>query len=92
MTLYAKDGKFFDKEAVWIFNRDTFLGKQKLYSGTKSIINDILIWSSNITAILTYFECVCWIFQKYRVSCRLDNYYFLLDWVEYVGNNIFSQR
>ena len=46
-------------------NYDTiFLGDQKLTSSTRSSIDDILIWSSDIPTILLYLECVCRVFQK----------------------------
>lgn len=35
-----------------------------------------------------YFECVCKVFQKYRVIFYLDKCRFLLDCVEYVGYDL----
>ena len=57
-------------------------------TGSKGIIDDILIWSTHQELVLTYFECVCKIFQKYRVSFRLDKCEFLKDRVEYVGHDL----
>ena len=50
-----------------IFNGDIYIGVENMYSGAKLIIDDVLIWCSNISFILLYFECVCRVFQKYRV-------------------------
>ena len=61
-----------------------------LHAGTKSIINDIIICSSNILFILIYLECVCKMFQKYRVSFRLDKCDFLKERVEFVGHDLTS--
>ena len=59
-----------------------------LHSGTKSIIDDILIWENNIPAILIYFDCVCKVFQEYCVSFRLDKCKFLENRVEFVGHDL----
>ena len=69
-------------------NEDIFVGGKQLYSRIKSIIDDILIWSSSVWCILIYFECVCRVFQKYRVSLRWDKCHFLLNRVEYVGHDL----
>ena len=65
-----------------------FIGDLKLNSGTKSVIDDILLWSNNIQAILIYLECICRVFQKYRVSFRLDKCEFLKERVEFVGHDL----
>ena len=64
------------------------IGGKILYHGSRVIIDDILLWASNLDIILLYFECVCEIFQKYRVSFRLDKCDFLKDRVEYVGHDL----
>ena len=65
-----------------------FVGTVKLSSGTKSIIDDIMIWATYIPAVLLYLECVCRVFQKYRVSFRLDKCTFLQERVEFVGHDL----
>ena len=65
--------------------QEIFIGQAKIMSGSRTIIDDILLWCSNIPAILLYFECVCKIFQKHRVSFHLDKCNFLKDRVECVG-------
>ena len=58
------------------------------HTGSKSIIDDILIWSTHIDTALVYLECVCKLFLKYRVSFRLDKCEFLKNRVEYVGHDL----
>ncbi len=70
------------------FAEEIFINKKKLVSGSKTIIDDIILWCSNLELILIYFECVCKVFQKYRVSFRLDKCEFLKDRVEYVSHDI----
>ena len=53
-------------------------------------INNILAYSINLEIILIYFECICKVFEKYRVRFKLDKYGFLKDIVEFVGHDILS--
>ena len=85
---YAWNKKIVDNMTVTVVDEEIFVGGNQLYSGTKSIIDDILIWSSSIGYIFIYFECVCRVFQKYRVSFRQDKCHFLLNRVEYVGHDL----
>ena len=64
------------------------IGNRKIVSGTKIIIDDIILWSSNIYALFVYLECICTIFRKHRVSFRLDKCDFLKPRVEYVGRHV----
>jgi len=76
-------------ETITIDENDAIIiGGKTLYHGSRVIIDDILLWASNLDIILLYFECVCGIFQKYRVSFRLDKCDFLKDRVEYVGHDL----
>ena len=88
MASYAVSGKLLDGSTVVIKNDDIHLGLTKLYCGTKSIIDNILIWCSNIECVLVYFQCIYKLFKKLRVSFRQDKYHFLLDRVEYVGRDL----
>lgn len=54
-------------------------------------IDDTLIWCKNISTIMLYLECNCKIFQKYRVSFRLNECRFLEERVEYVCHNLTSE-
>ena len=65
-----------------------YLNNTKLVSGSSTIIDDILLFYSNIDAIPIYLECICKVFLKYRVSFRLKKCDFLKTWVEYVGRDV----
>ena len=67
---------------------EIFVGLKKIVSGSRTIIDDIILYCSNKPLIILYFECVCIIFKKYRVSFRLDKCEILKDRVEYVGVDI----
>ena len=66
------------------------IGTKKLIAGTKVIIDDILVWCLEKDLLLIYFECICAVFRKYRVSFRLEKCKFLKSRVEYVGHNILA--
>ena len=65
------------------------IGTKPLISGSKVIIDDILLWCDINELTIIYFYCVCEIFRKYRVSFCLDKCEFLKSRVEYVGHDIF---
>ena len=88
MASYASSGKLLDGSTVVIKNGNIHLGPTKLYCGTKLIIDDVLIWCSNIACIIVYFQCVCKVFKKFRVSFRQDKCQFFLNRVEYVGHDL----
>ena len=55
---------------------------------TDPTLDKIFTWSTNLDLILIYFECVCKVFEKYRVSFKLEKCEFLKDRVEYAGHNL----
>ena len=61
----ATSGTLLNRSKVTILGMDIMVGDVKINSGTKSIINNILIWNGRITVIIIYFECVCMVFQRY---------------------------
>ena len=69
-------------------NNNIMIGNKKLIWGSKTIIDDILLWCTIKELVITLFECVCKILKKYRVSFRSDKYEFLKSRVEYVGHDI----
>ena len=76
-------------QAVHVTDTDEiFIDGKKTYTDSKGIIDDILAYSTNLELVLIYFECICKVFQKYRVSFRLDKCEFLKDRVEFVGHDI----
>ena len=70
--------------------KDILIGGTRLIYGSKVIIDDILLWCDNKKLLITYFECVCQVFLKYRVSFRLDKCEFMMPRVEYVGHDILN--
>ena len=88
MTKLATLGSKLGGDTVTCREGVIFIKNLKLNSGTRSIIDDILLWSNNIPAILIYFEYVCRVLQKYRVSFRLDKCDFLKEIVEFVGHDL----
>ena len=73
-----------------ISGTELFLYRRKINSGTKSIIDNILIWSSNVPTILLYLDYVCRVFQKYRVSFRLDKCQFIESRVEFLDCDLIA--
>ena len=69
-------------------NNDIMIGGVKLVWGSKTIIDDILLWCEEQGLVMILFTCVCKVFLKYRVSFRLDKCEFLRKRVEYVGHDI----
>ena len=51
---------------------DIYIGNSKTYSGSKVILDDVLAYSTNLELVLVYFECICKVFDKYRVRFKLD--------------------
>ena len=58
------------------------------HKGSRTIIDDILLWSTSLDTLLAYFECVCSVFMKYRVTFQLKKCEFLTNRIEYVGHDI----
>ena len=87
MSLMYSSNTKLDGKKISVIDNVVFVDNVKLHSGTKSIIDDILIWSNNLPDIFIYFECVCKVFQKHRVSFRLDKCRFLQERIEFVGHD-----
>ena len=56
--------------------------------GCRVIVDDILLWSSNIPELLGYLECVLSICLQYRLSLKLSKCDFLKERIEYVGHDL----
>ena len=56
--------------------------------GSKTVIDEILLWYDDKNLILIHFSCVYKVFKKYRISFRLDKCKFLKSRVEYIGHDI----
>ena len=88
MTSHAESNRLLGGHKVTFTDGILSMDGIKNASGSKSIIDDIMLWSNNVSAVLLYFECVCRVFQKYRVSFRLDKCRFLEPRVEFVGHDL----
>ena len=58
------------------------------HKGCQVIINDILLFSSDIPTLLKYLDCVCQVFIKYQVLLKLPKCNFLKERFEYIGHDI----
>ena len=65
-----------------------YIGGRKIVSDTRIIIDDILLWSSNMVALFIYLEYIYKDFRKYRVSFRLNKCDFFKPRVEYIGRDV----
>ena len=89
--IQVKELSYIDGEPVCVKDSfEIFIGNQNITSGTKKIIDDILLYCRKRSLILLYLESICIIFRKYRFSFRLDNCEFLKDGTEYALHNITS--
>ena len=57
-------------------------------SGSRTIIDDVLMWSNVSTTLLLLFECVNQVFLKYRVSMKIAKCKMFSERFEYVGRDI----
>ena len=87
MTSYANSGKILYGNKVVVINGDIYLGTTKLCYGTRTIIDDVFIWCSNIACILVYFDFFVK-YLKFRLSFRQNKLHFLLDRVDNIGHNL----
>ena len=60
-------------------------------SGSRTIIDDIILWSTARLLVLILFECVCRVFLKHRVSFNFKKCEFFAERFEYVGHDILPQ-
>ena len=58
------------------------------HKGCRVIIDDVLLFSSDIQTLLNYLDCVLQVLVKYRVSLKLPKCDFLKNRFEYVGHDI----
>ena len=65
MTGYAPTNSLFGRQKVTISEDIFYLEVVKATLGTKSIINDVLVWINHMESILLYFQYVYQVSQKY---------------------------
>jgi len=56
--------------------------------GTKTIVDDLLVWATLVTDLLLKLECILIICTKYRLSLKLNKCDFLQERFEFVGHDI----
>ena len=54
-------------------------GDHTIVTGSRTIIDDILSWSTSQSTLLLLFECICIVFQKYRVSLKIKKCHLFND-------------
>ena len=59
-----------------------------IVSSSRTIIDDVLMWSNASTTLLLLFECVNQVFLKYRVSMKIAKCRMFSERFEYVGRDI----
>ena len=92
LFIKVKALKYIDIEPIKVTDLlGIWIGGRKITHGTRTIINELLLFCSNLTLILIHLECICILFQKYRVSVLLDKCEFLKGITEYVGHDITSK-
>ena len=45
--------------------------RHQIITGSRTIIDDVLLWSNSVSSILLMFECGCKVFMKYHVSFKV---------------------
>ena len=54
-----------------VVNQLTKDKKHQIVTGSRTIIDNILLWLNCLSTSLLMFECVCKVFMKYRVTFKL---------------------
>ena len=83
-----KIGILINEQVTVIEIDEVFIEDKNPISGIRAIIDDILIFCSNLGAILVYLEFVCKFFQKYCVRFWLKKRDFLKTRIKYVGHDV----
>ena len=72
--------------------RSKMKGSNQIHvSGSRTIIDDIILWSTSRLLLLILFECVCRIFFKHRTSFNFKKCEFFAERFEFVGHDILPQ-
>ena len=59
-------------------------------TGTRTIIDDIVGWSTSKSLMILMLECICRVSMKYRGTFKLSKCEFFYERFEYVGHDIIS--
>ena len=63
----------------------------KIVHDSRIVIDDILLYSTNIHTLIRYFSCVAKVFVRYRLSFKLSKCKFFNPCVEYLGHDLTSR-
>ena len=63
----------------------------KIVHGSRIVIDDILLYSTNIHPLIRDFSCVARVFFRYRLSFKLSKCKFFNPRVEYLGYDLTSR-
>ena len=70
-----------------IVHQRTLDRKRELITGSRTIIDDIMLWSNSSLSILLLFECVYRMLVKHSVSLEVKECSFFKDQFDYVGQD-----
>ena len=63
-----------------------------IVSGSRTIIDDILLWANSCSTLILIFECLLQVLMKYRVSLKIGKYKLLSNQFENFGRVILQAR
>ena len=63
----------------------------KIVHGSRIVIDDILLYSTNIHTFIRYFSCVARVFARYQLSFKLSKCNVFNPRVEYLGYDLTSR-
>ena len=95
LTFYTIMIKVLQKECIILFNDikhvvQFYTPLVNIYCNSKTIIDDILLYSNHILTLLHFFSCVVQVFTKYRFSFKLNQCDLFLPCVKYVGYDLIA--
>jgi len=75
-------------EELYLLKKAAQTNTTTSHHGTKTIVDDLLVWSTTIADLLLKLECILIICIKYRLSLKLSKCDFLKRRFEFVGHDI----
>ena len=63
-------------------------GAHEVITGSRTIIDDILLWKNGQSVVLLMFEFMYRVLMKYHISLKIKKCNFFSDWFEYMGRDI----
>ena len=78
--------------AATTIRQQTSTGGHEIVTGSRTIIDDGLLWSNSLLMLLLLFECVSKVLAEYRVSLKISKCHLISDIFECVGRDILQHR